>query len=497
MYNSSSYSQARLGLEPRKLKKSKEKSCSYYMRIIFFFSSLIQSLIIISLVLFLVYGRSAQLSNDKRIQDLENVCQELKTENLAVQQQKGQLNKELNLTLTIKAKDDAELLKLRTMANHSFYSLQELVKKLGTCEQEKFMLRRPNVGLCPAPNLPNVKTLQERNRHLEDLHTLVNNNFTQMVRQLKTELGDMTKECNEQRLANINLKQDKTSLEKQLEAYTKKCKEDFMTSLQGINTVTKTFLNKIESSFPGCFFFHLSCPAQKGYLEQIQNNCTSLSSEVEDKFQQYLYQVADTITEIQRKSSKLTVENTYLTDNLQWCQGNSSAAATESSRQKQELQEKYDKEAERLLKNQKVLYESKELLDQQVKIKDKEINFLSQQIHLLNTSLAHCIPRPSSPNPVLFPLVPPPNMQSTLLKTSNPPYASGTGTSGGSSLGIFPARPSGIGGSSTSLGTTWLNLVGGAKTGTNGAGVSDAHTELSKHLKELQKYTNTGSEVSG
>lgn len=67
MYNTS-YSRAKFGLEAREpLHKPKGKSCGYYMKIVFFFSSLIQSLIIVSLVLFLVYGQPEKAAEEKRV----------------------------------------------------------------------------------------------------------------------------------------------------------------------------------------------------------------------------------------------------------------------------------------------------------------------------------------------------------------------------------------------------------------------------------------------
>lgn len=48
------------------LHRSRGKSCGYYMRIVFFFSSLIQSLIIVSLVLFLIYGQPEKSAEEKR-----------------------------------------------------------------------------------------------------------------------------------------------------------------------------------------------------------------------------------------------------------------------------------------------------------------------------------------------------------------------------------------------------------------------------------------------
>ncbi|KPP66209.1 hypothetical protein Z043_115319 [Scleropages formosus] len=485
MYNSS-YSQARFGLEPTKLNKSKEKSCGYYMRIVFFFSSLIQSLIIISLVLFLVYGQSQQSPEEKRVQDLAQACSELHKENLLLQQHKGQLKTELNRTLSAKVLAEAELLKLRLMANMSYHNFQHIGKRLVRGRER--VDRETHVHARTHCTAADMKSLQERNRHLEGLLTLVNSNFTQMVGQLRAELGDVTKERNEHRLSNINLNQQKASLEKELEIYSEKCKGDFVSSLQGINTVTKAFLNKIESFFTTGTIFHISCLAQKQYLEQIHSNCTSLSHEVETKFQHYLNQVGTTISDIQSKSSKLMVQNSRLEEDLKWCRLNSSAAATESRRSTQDLREKHDKETERLLKNQRSLYETKELLEQQLKVKNGEIALLSNQVHLLNTTLAQCIPRQ-------LPVKPQPYVPSTFLKPGNVPFAvpgPGTATAGVNTVG--PAT--GTGGSAQGLGAPWVNMLVGAtaRTGANGVPVPDQQAALHRHLKELQKYASTGSE---
>lgn len=66
---SSSYPRAKYSLESREpLHRSKGQSCSYYLKIIFFFSSLIQSLIIVSLVLFLIYGQPEKSAEERRVE---------------------------------------------------------------------------------------------------------------------------------------------------------------------------------------------------------------------------------------------------------------------------------------------------------------------------------------------------------------------------------------------------------------------------------------------
>lgn len=82
---SSSYPRTKFGLESREpLHRPKGKSCGYYMRIVFFFSSLIQSLIIVSLVLFFIYGQPEKSAEEKRVkvskdQTTSDVCDHFKT----------------------------------------------------------------------------------------------------------------------------------------------------------------------------------------------------------------------------------------------------------------------------------------------------------------------------------------------------------------------------------------------------------------------------------
>lgn len=109
---------------------SKGKSCGYYMRIIFFFSSLIQSLIIISLVLFLIYGKDQDSASLARIQDLEESFSRLSIENVALRQQRKNLTTLLNSTMTEKARNDWDLEKFRNIANMSLVVIQVLEKKL-------------------------------------------------------------------------------------------------------------------------------------------------------------------------------------------------------------------------------------------------------------------------------------------------------------------------------------------------------------------------------
>lgn len=109
---------------------SKGKSCGYYLRIVFFFSSLIQSLIIVSLVLFLIYGDKQDSTSLSRIQDLEERFSQLSIENVELKKQRKNLTTFLNTTLTEKARNDWDLNRLRYYSNISIHFIKDMEKSL-------------------------------------------------------------------------------------------------------------------------------------------------------------------------------------------------------------------------------------------------------------------------------------------------------------------------------------------------------------------------------
>lgn len=110
--------------------RSKGKSCGYYMRIVFFFSSLIQSLIIVSLVLFLIYGKKQDSPSVDRIYDLEKSFSRLSLENMGLKQQRKNLTTLLNSTLIEKARNDWDLAVLRSLSNHSVVIINDIRSRL-------------------------------------------------------------------------------------------------------------------------------------------------------------------------------------------------------------------------------------------------------------------------------------------------------------------------------------------------------------------------------
>ncbi|XP_020789046.1 plasmalemma vesicle associated protein b [Boleophthalmus pectinirostris] len=386
---SSSYSRAKLGLDARELHRSRGKSCGYYVKIVFFFSSLIQSLIIVSLVLFLVYGQPERNVEEKRVKDLENNLEHLGKLNLDLRKEKEDLNAQLKAKGEEKTAVEKELETAKATANTTEY---ELRKKVSDCERQLSQARtmrttpvQPQVIFNPASR--ELSTLQTLNAQQKAMINLIEANFTQMVHYLSQERDTALKDRDTHHQDAIAQRRENSMLKDQLTVYSRKCKEDFAQSLDGIKSVTSEFLKKINNLFPHQLTFHLSCSSQAEQMEKIRNSCTNLSNDVENKFQIYLDRVGDKVAEIQAMSSRMEVMNSNLDSDLKKCERTRTENAAEATRQLELKQKTHDNQVERLLNEQNRLRGQKELQDNKLALNESELN-------RLKTDLANCKPGP-------------------------------------------------------------------------------------------------------
>lgn len=200
------------------------------------------------------------------------------------------------------------------------------------------------------------------------LYGILKSNFSQTVEYLKADLDNAVKDRNQQHTQVIRLRQENVNLKSQLDIYTKKCKEDFAESLTGIQTVTSAFLTKIDNFFTNSVTFHLTCQKQEEQMERIRSNCSSLSRQVEDKFQSYLNNVGAKVSSIQKQSSLLEVQNAELTSELDKCKTGREKEVAESSQKLQEAQQAYDRQLEQLLREQSRLRDEKKLADSKLAV---------------------------------------------------------------------------------------------------------------------------------
>ncbi|CAL8306845.1 unnamed protein product [Lota lota] len=384
---SPSYSRAKFGLDARE-HKARGKSCGYYMRIVFFFSSLIQSLIIASLVLFLVYGQPEKSAEELRVKEMEQSFNQLSENNIKLRKEKGEMGAQLGARMAEKAALDKEVERLKTAANHTAKVHQAGLNKLALCEEAKRQMCRcaPPPPPCPPVqkqstfSFNELKTLQSLNTQQKAMISLLEANFTQTVQYLSHERDSAIKEREAHNQHAITARQENLRLQEQLATYTRKCKEDFAKPLEGIQTVTSGFLTRINDLFPHHLTFHLTCAKQQEQMEKIRTNCTNLSREVEDRFQKYLNSVGDQVAKIQAHSSKLEVQSSHLTSDLQACEQNRAGMAAESSRQIQAAQQTHDTKMKTILLEKNNLRNDKMLQAQRLELMESEAQILRRKL---------------------------------------------------------------------------------------------------------------------
>lgn len=201
---------------------------------------------------------------------------------------------------------------------------------------------------------------------------------------MRMELDQTAKERDNLNLEAIRLRRDKATHEKEVQIYRQRCKEDFVQSLSGVSNVTTTFLEKIDSLFSSHNRFQLTCPKQSEHLEQIRTNCSSLSREVEDRFQRYLNSVADQVSRIQGENSRLKAENWRLSEDYRWCSQNRTDLIKDNKKNLEKLQSKHDEDKERLLMDKMRLNGDIQVLENNVNYKNKEIEHIREQLKQLN-----------------------------------------------------------------------------------------------------------------
>lgn len=230
-------------------------------------------------------------------------------------------------------------------------------------------------------------------------------NFTQATERLRRDKDDIAKVRDNLHLQAINLRREKFTREKEAEICKRQCKMDFADSLSGISNVTRAFLAKVDSLFPMHMAFQLTCSKQRDHLEQIRSNCTSLSREVEDKFQRYLNNVGEQVSAIQEENIRLKAENWRLSMDYRSCSQNRTDVILQNKRNLENLQQKHDEDMERELLNKKNLKGEIILLNNSVNYKNKEVEHLKEQLKHLDMSCKSKVSIYGATKPLAFALL--------------------------------------------------------------------------------------------
>ncbi|XP_072260691.1 plasmalemma vesicle-associated protein [Pyxicephalus adspersus] len=286
----SSYAMAKFGLESKEMFKSKQKGCWHYMKYFFFFSSIIQFLIILGLVLFMLYG-NAHAGTEDRLKSVENRYK----------------------TLTV----DYALLK-------SNYTL--LIRKLGTAEKEiknctdtvsrmRVFLNLNRTTTCP--RFPPISTCNHIQAALDHLNmTCYNARLKAENERMKLEIefnqykDNCTKTITAYSLKdhmftseNVQLQKDKKDLGSQIKLLQDSCTsidEKFRLEIQNFRNIIESTL-KVETP------------------DYLRYNCKPISDTINNRIDFTLNKLRQDVNNIAFENTQLRVVKERINEDLGSC----------------------------------------------------------------------------------------------------------------------------------------------------------------------------------
>ncbi|XP_050766360.1 plasmalemma vesicle-associated protein [Gymnogyps californianus] len=231
----SSYAMAKFGLEAKEAMPKRD--CGFYVKYIFLFTSLIQFLIILGLVLFMVYG-NAQAGTDTHLRLLEEQLQDRYNKIITLSGRNINLTRTLNATL--KEKQGLQVL------------AQKVQRDLDKCNSTQ--------GLNPIPKLQEMmKIIFYQKTKLDECHMTIS-------------------------LINASCSADKAMLRSQLDQTTLAKKELEENCRKAGATLTKATQEQ-ESCQRDLLTTRTICESTKTNLDLLKHECSSLRSAMSYSFQ--------------------------------------------------------------------------------------------------------------------------------------------------------------------------------------------------------------------
>ncbi|KAM4810335.1 plasmalemma vesicle-associated protein [Rhinophrynus dorsalis] len=315
----SSYSMAKFGMESKDILRSNQKNCWFYFKYFFLFSSIIQFLIILGLVLFMVYGNThtgtetmleaVQTRNTKLTADLKNLQAALgaansklnsteKDKNSCNAQLQGKKNEldAMNKTLQIK---DMALKQQQWQLSPAKYDacMQRLYNLNVSCFVEKIMMRQEKSDL--TRDFGNYKANCTRNMDL-----------------MRTRERQANSEKDQCQIKIIDLRNEKVDLNSQI--------ENFRSTCTSIDTKFKFELQRLKENFEQAIRRNIPDTIMTSYqyqdqLDNIRRACQPLSDQTTRIIDSSLMRLRQDIVTISQENSQLKASNNRIDSDLSKC----------------------------------------------------------------------------------------------------------------------------------------------------------------------------------
>ncbi|XP_028672401.1 plasmalemma vesicle associated protein b [Erpetoichthys calabaricus] len=339
------YSGVKYGMDS----SSKSKDCGYYVKYFFVFSSLIQFLIILGLVLFMLYGTDNKMQGD-RLTELEEKSSQLFSRVIVLDNEKQNLTTRLNQTQKEKKALDAQLVHARGLITNSSKMMGTISRDLSSWKQTALQ----NGQCCqssPCARIDAEKKVCIRDKdQLTIRHQTLEINFTTTIGQLFRELRGVKDERDSLRMLEIKTRQEKQNIQTELEDFKEQCRTTYESSLKGITDITSKFNEQINKALPNTASFSLSCENQHQQMERIRANCSLLKSDIESKYQSFVDSISRRLSDIQSQNSNLKIQTEQNKQRLELCSRNRTETIKDYEGRLRRLQDKHDTESLRIIR---------------------------------------------------------------------------------------------------------------------------------------------------
>ncbi|TFK06500.1 zinc finger protein 84-like [Platysternon megacephalum] len=351
------YAMAKFGLESRDNLIPK-RDCGFYMKYIFLFTSVIQFLIILGLVLFMIYG-NAHAGTDTHLRHLEEQVQELYSKMTLLNAKNKNLTQQLNATSKEKLGCSQQMTATQKLLEKCNASLQAYTAYQAQCqniltyaEYNKVMAEKcyRNMNILNITCYAEKLSLREARDRLAREAQQQRENCSQVTEKLKQEVGTASSE-------RELCRQDTISLRAQYSGQSQgqnQCCSLGQKMLGEFQNIHQTIQEKVKTLPP-----------------YLLNSCTTLTGEVNSQLKALGDKVQQEVQAQAQENGRLHGGKLLSEANLQECRQQRNRETQQQQHQLQALQVSCDAEAKRSYQEKQTLTEEKGRLSQQLQEKNK------------------------------------------------------------------------------------------------------------------------------
>ncbi|XP_030073677.1 plasmalemma vesicle-associated protein [Microcaecilia unicolor] len=383
-----SYAMAKFGLESKDILNSNQKGCGFYLKYFFVFTSLIQFLIILGLVLFMVYGNAHGATEsrlqlmEQRISECHSTTLQLKAQNFNLSGQlknmTGEKNRYMVLyhsTKTQQEINNSSLLhcRLKLMQAERFVvQCQAVIIELKNCHRE--------ISTVNSTCYLDIFKIEKKKTDLQQEFYTFRDHCAKNMSDLELKMQIADSERGNYRLQMIDLRKEKNDLKNQLEKFQESCttiEKNFKEMLQNLH---QTITSIVERALPSDTFSMGLSPLTENQITQLKQRCSALSDQVLYQVDMQVKNIRDQITSTLNENSRLQAIKIRSEEKLRECEEAKTSTGQKHERALEALQARWDEDVRKAIDNEQKLKEDKMKLVQQLEEKNQKLTTVNVQL---------------------------------------------------------------------------------------------------------------------